>query len=181
MDNHVTVLLGVTLALLVSGTSNASAQHATSFEQLQSLVKTRDRVSITDTTGKVSKGRVVQLSNSSLQLFINGDNRAFSEADVIQITRRQGDSLTNGGTIGALVGAGIWGVGAAACRGECGGAPLSALGILTALGAGAGLGMDALRGRELTIYGGPRTSSMHIRMTPLLSLDRKGVLLSLWF
>lgn len=186
MNHHAAVVWALTLTLFIFGSSEAAAQQATSFRQLQILVKAGDTVSVTESSGKVSKGKITELSDSSVRLLENGVARELSEADVLEIKQRRSDSLANGARNGAIAGAAfgvLYAVGIcymAQCRNV--GAPALIVGFTTGLGAGISVGIDALIVRQQTIYrAGGRKSSTRIGVTPFLWGDRKGVLLSLRF
>jgi hypothetical protein len=151
-----------TLALAVC-TSGASAQTAgsaepgvaASFEQLQVLVQPGHAVTLTDASGTEVSGRIESLSSSALSLASDGTRRDFLETDVTLIRQRRGDSLANGAWWGFGILAGLAIAGTAQC-GECWRdepAFMAAfIGFQGALGAGVGVGIDALRRGEHTIY-----------------------------
>ena len=96
----------VSVPLLVMAPLKASAQVvATSFEELQALVK-GDTIDVTDVSGRKTKGRLGELSASSLELLVRKagpDGREtfvpqarLSERDVRQILLERRDSLWNG-------------------------------------------------------------------------------------
>ena len=163
-------------------TSEVSAQVANSFEQLQVLVKPGDRISVTDVNGTLSQGMIAALSRSTLQLTVAGAPRDLSESDVVMIRQRRRDSLTNGATIGAVVG-GVFGIlgGVLACaeQGNCAGSAVFAVSIFTAMGAGAGVGIDALIVRQQTIY--RRGTSGRLDVKPVFSAGRKGIAFTVSF
>jgi hypothetical protein len=160
------------------------AQQARSFEQLQLLVKPGDRVSVTDTSGRSTRGNIAELSESTMRLQVNGVMQTFLETDVLEVKRR-GDPLGNGAKNGALVGAGFGALCVVAVFSFDGGADAVAtsallVGTTVGLGAAAGVGIDALIRRERTIYRpGSRSTSFMIR--PLISAERKGIAVSFSF
>ena len=81
--NGATLFL-VGFAMLVIS-MECSAQTADSFEQLQVLVKPGDNVYVTDSTGQTTKGRISQLSATSLALTVNGARRDLVQNDVYEI------------------------------------------------------------------------------------------------
>ena len=172
----------------VAASQEVKAQPAQSFEQLKSLVKPGEEVSVTDATGVVTVGRIAELSSSVLRLRVNSTTRDLSESDVKTITQSRPDSLMNGTLIGAGVGAGV-GVGILAgfCGGDydCAGNPGEVAGYIalySGIGAAAGAGIDALiKGRQ-TIYLGGHRVSLHLSdVRPIISPTRKGVSMSLSF
>jgi hypothetical protein len=162
----------------------ASAQVASSFEQLQVLVKPDAAVIVTDFKGTQIRGNIAVVSPSSLRLLVNGAARDLSPSDVLQITQRRADSLANGATIGAVAG-GVFGIVGAilVCSEEenCGGWAAAVLGTYTALGAGVGVGVDALIVRRQTIYRAPGLTSRRFQVAPVLSAGRKGITVGLRF
>ena len=162
-------------------------QTAESFEQLRILVKAGDVVSVTDAAGTTNTGEVVELSNSSLRLRVGAVTRELLQADVLKIDQRRRDSLGNGALIGFLVGGGLAATAVLASCGNdrsfvnlCEGAvPLAVIGMWGGLGAGVGIGVDALIVHSQTIYRAAAAASSRVRITPLLSPSRRGVLVSL--
>jgi hypothetical protein len=166
-------VLVISLALVIAGLlQEAAAQQASSFEQLQVLVKIGDTVSLTDSSGQISKGRIAALTPSSLRFQTNGIFRDFAQSDIMEIRQRKGDSLKNGAKIGALVGLGVGILGAIGlCTDDfevdpCAAWAAGAIGFYTGTGAAIGVGIDALIVRDQTIYrpGTQPTSSRFNRM-----------------
>jgi hypothetical protein len=160
------------------------AQHARSFEQLQMLVKCDDTVSITEADGKITRGRIVQVTNSSLQLMSDGALKDLPEAGVLQITQRRKDPLANGAKYGAVAGLTMGVLGAIvqlAVIDDCVGCAVGIATVYTALGAGIGVGIDAVIVREKTIFTMDRNTFNRIRIKPLLSTRGKGISVSFSF
>jgi len=173
------------LGIILVSASHVVGQTAQSFEQLRILVKAGDVVSVTDAGGTTSTGQVVELSSSSLRLRMGSLTRELLQADVRKIDQRRRDSLGNGALIGFLVGGGVAATAVLASCGDdrsfvnlCEGAvPLAVVGLWGGLGAGIGIGVDALIVRSQTIYRAPVLAG--IRISPLLSAGRRGVVVSL--
>ena len=190
MKNHARLLLASTLVLLLLVPREASAQIATSFEQLQVLVQKGDKVSVTDLAGKVTKGRIEDVSTSSIRLVRDRMPIDLAEANVLEIRKK--DPLGNGTKTGAIVGAGTAGGFAALVlfafcdRNECvptamAGTALFA-GIGAGIGAGLGVAIDAIAHRSSTVYRAkPTGSRARIHIAPMLSKGGKGVALSISF
>ena len=98
----------------VPGTEQAAAQQASSFEQLQLLVKPGDTVVVIDMEGRSTKGKIESLSRESLRLKSSGSIREFGQRDAVEIKQRRSDSLANGALIGVAVGGSIGALGAIA-------------------------------------------------------------------
>lgn len=160
----------------------AAAQVASSFEQLQVLVQPNDKVRVRDVSGNQAQGRIGVVSQSSLRLIVDGaETREFSPADVLEIRQRRGDSLGNGAIIGLIAGAAFGSVGALIVCAEEANCAAEATGIVLAygaLGAGVGVGVDALIRREQTIYRAPARPAASIRISPIVTKDRKGIAVS---
>ncbi len=109
----------------------------------------------------------------------------FSEVKMIRQGRS--DSLINGALWGLVAGAGgaLVVVGAYTCSGchwDPPWFPLAMAGLYGGIGAGVGIGIDALlRSGERVIYSKPAASTPTVRVTPLLGRERKGVFLSVGF
>jgi len=174
------VIMSVVISLTVWGLPMASAQQANSFEQLQVLVKPGDKVDVTGTDGTITKGKIESLTPSALRIATKTGIRDFSQKDALMIQQKRGDSLGNGAVIGAVSGAGFAGLALVAicssegCDGE-GGFVAGSIALYTGLGAGIGVGIDALISHRHTIYKQPAQSMLRsIRVSPVISNTRKG-------
>lgn len=179
-QSAVSAVLVVGLTLLFFGASRATGQQATSFDQLQAVVKTGDLVSVAEVGGKVSKGKIARLSTSSLHLLINGVERELSEAAVLEIKHRQKDSLLNGTITGGLVGLIAAALASVGCHSQCG--HEDSIILLIPIGVGIGAGIDGLIAREQTIYhaSGQRPLT-RLQLAPMVSRNRKGLVVRLSF
>ena len=85
----------------------AGAQEVTdTFEALGTVMKSRERIFLTDQKGGVVSGTVTTLTPTSLELLLTGGYRQqWDRTDVREIRRR--DPLSNGIAIGAGVGVGF--------------------------------------------------------------------------
>jgi hypothetical protein len=174
--------------LFTAITQAAAAQGiAGSFEQLQVLVKPGDTLIVTDTEGREITGKIAGLSPSSLTLLAGGARREWAENDVTTIRQRRADSLGNGAIYGLAIGAGfaatLLAVVAAVDEheGVSGSDVAIILGAYGAIGAGAGVGVDALIRRRHVIYQRPSTSGVQVEVAPWLTSQRKGVRVTLRF
>ena len=192
------VALPASFLLLVVAPPQASAQVvATSFEELRALVKAGDTIYVTDPSGRKTKGRLGELSASSLELLVRKtgpDGREtfvpqarLSERDVRQILLERHDSVWNGTLIGLAVRAGPWLLAGAAARGggSCGSdsnvCPFVAL-ILGPIGAGIGALIDASMHERTSVYvhePGQRSSGLHV--SPRFSKSAAGIQMSVRF
>lgn len=154
--------------ILLPLTSHAQTV-VTVFSELPTVVKAGDTVDVTDAKGRTLRGRIGELSRSSLEL--TGRKRApdgsdpfvslarFSEPDVRQIRLERRDSVLNGTLIGLAIGLGIAALPAAGifCNpnyesGATASMCASFLGILGGIGAGAGVLVDAARVERRMVY-----------------------------
>ena len=186
------------VAVIIVMPSQSAAQEPpetppAAFQDLPLLVNLGDRIAVTDDTGRELRGRIIDLSPSTLSLLVDGIRRDLGEADVSVIRQRQRDSLKNGALYGFVPGAVIGGLFFTGGASEY---PIFAMGIASLFGLGGaavGAGVDALMESPRVIYdasasaqrltGLPLLSRQHRRVSvaPLLSRDRKGVAISLGF
>lgn len=184
----------IAVALLVLRPDVASAQPAaTAFGQLQGLLQPGQTVSVTGLNGSLSKGVVFEVVESSVRLSIAGLMRDFSERDVFEVRQRRRDSVANGAKIGAAVGAGLglWRAFSHMAHNDEGfgsGTASTVLiiagiaGLYAGVGAGAGVGIDAMIQKTHLIYQAkPGSSSAVFSVAPILSSARQGMMLSVRF
>jgi len=160
----------VVTMLIVASCATASAAQtsddnrrglAESFEQLQVLARPGDLVTVITTTGYRVSGRIDDVSPWVLALTANGIRRDYAVADVDTVRQRRSDSLANGAKWGAGIGAALLAVAIAVCD-ECHfdspddyAVAVFATGAYAAMGAGVGVGIDALIRRQQVIYRRP--------------------------
>lgn len=96
MKRRSAAILTVVLCCAISGAEEAAAQQATSFEQLQVLVKPGDTVEVIDSEGKSTKGKVRDLTREFLRMESKTGIREFGQRDAVEIKQRRADSLANG-------------------------------------------------------------------------------------
>ena len=159
----------VAAAVILLPLSAGAQTVVTSFSEVPAVVKAGDTVDVTDAKGRTLRGRIGELSRSSIEL--TARRRApdgsepfvsigrFSDADVRQIRLQRRDSPLNGTLIGLAIGLGIAAFPAAGifCNpnyedGATFGMCASFLGILGGVGAGAGLAVDAARVERRLVY-----------------------------
>ena len=174
-----------TIALaLAAATLNASLAEAqnVSFDRLALQLNQGDRVTITDSEGQETKGRIVDLSPSMLSLETAGLRRDLTGGDVSVIERRYHDSLGNGALIGLVSGVVfIATIVAAECSG-CATDPevMPWYALFGAAGAGIGAGLDSLHQGSRVVYRAA-PSDRRLAVSPVVSPDRQGVSVSLGF
>jgi hypothetical protein len=169
-------------ALLLLTISPAEAQQiAGTFDQLRVLVRPGDTLTVTDSTGQRVRGRLTELSASSLRLDVSGGLRQFQDSDVDTIEKRGADSLKNGALTGMAISGGfaVLGMAMTGVASEEPGVVVAATLLYCGIGAGIGAGIDALIEGRHVIYASSNSASTRLAIAPILSRSRKGVLLSL--
>jgi hypothetical protein len=137
---------------------------------------------ITDSSGREEKTRIVGVSGGTVTAAAGADTRNFRTSDIMRVRVRQSDTLINGALIGAgvAVASGLvlcrltetW----ENCRDDAG--PMLRIG---AIGAGVGIGLDALiRGRK-TIYEAAPGPTTQLHAAPLVGRHTRGLRVSLSF
>jgi hypothetical protein len=150
---------------LLSGNGFAEAQElATSFNQLRVLVKPGDTITVTDTVGREVRGSIAELSDTSLVLLVGGNRRDMPADEVSVIRQRRPDSLANGAKwgLGIGVGLGLLGVAAVASEDDVSDVGFAVLGVLLygAMGAGIGVGIDAMISSDQVIFAARRSTAI---------------------
>ena len=168
------------LLLIAAATPSASAQTASSFEQLVLLVKSGDRVTVTDSAGREHSGKIIDLSPSTLALRIHGARHNFRAESVRTISQRRPDSLRQGALIGLAAGA----ITALALyfplEDWSASGKAASLGLFAAAGTGVGVGIDALISPRKVIFRS-RAAARRLTVAPLLGSKRQGLAVSIGF
>ena len=173
------------LAAMLGAPAPAAAQEPVkSFDQLNTRLKVGDKVWVTDAQGRELQGKIHSLSSDALTLGTDGA-RTFAARDVSAIRERPPDSLKNGALIGFGVGGGLALVaclGLAEGSGESGWCAI-ALGFYGGVGAGIGVGIDALiPGKKQAVYRAPGSlPSASLSFAPVITPRHKGVAVSFSF
>jgi hypothetical protein len=168
--------------VFLAATSAQAQELAGTFDQVRVLVKAGDTLIVTDTAGQPVRGKLVNLSPSSLSLNVSGSTREFQRVDVDTITRRGPDSLKNGALIGMAIGGSLAAVGMAltVAEGDADAAFfVGAALVYSGIGAGIGAGVDALIEGQRVIYANPGSPKAGLSVAPVIRGRRKGVLVSL--
>ena len=173
------------------GQENAPAAQtagATDVDAIRQRIKEGQKVRITDDQGREWQGRIEVLAPDKLVLLMkNRQRRDVAYATIVRIDRPH-DTLANGALIGFVSGA-LYGLGAviaeehADCEPgvflSCGDPTAAAYvvipPILGAIGAGIGVGIDALVRRDPTLF---RRGDSRVILAPLLGRDARGLTLS---
>lgn len=174
--------LALFLVFSVSTGSAAVAQTPQAVQRdLQTTLRPGMTVWITDALGREEKAQIVDVSADIVTSRVGDEVRRRRADDVMQVSVRRSDSLLNGALIGAgaAVASGLflcrltepW----ENCRDDVG--PMLKIG---AIGAGIGIGIDALFRQRTTIYGaGP--GSRQVRIAPIVARRAGGLQVSLSF
>jgi hypothetical protein len=180
MQGALRFALAALLPLLAAGV--AAAQEvpvARTFDQLQLLVARNATLTVINDAGRETRGKLLELTSSMLVLRVDGQPLELSRNDIRTIRQRRDDSLANGALIGFVAGAAIGGAfGAVVAEDEDAAAQivLLSIGFYGGLGAGIGVGIDALIRRQHVIYERPVAGVTGLRLSPLLGRERRGVL-----
>ena len=169
------------LAAMAVTASLAEAQRV-SFDLLALQLDEGDPVTVTDGDGRELRGRIVDLSSSTLALEADGLRRDLSRGDVSVIQRRERDSLTNGALVGFASGVALAvTLVAGECR-SCATDPsvMPWYTLFGAAGAGIGAGLDSLHQGSRVIYRAS-SSDRRLAVSPVVSPERQGVSVSLGF
>jgi hypothetical protein len=171
-----------TLAVFVIlAPSPAAAQTvANSFEELRQVLKNGQAVVVTGASGQRTKGKVADVSTSSLVVFIP-EARTFAEGAVAEI--RGPDTLRSGALTGLGVGAGagLAMVAAMCADGPDCGPSVQVVGVAAGIGAAIGAGIDALLKNRGRVLYRSRQQTFSLTISPLAGEHRQGVLASVRF
>jgi hypothetical protein len=179
-------VVGAALILFGLAPGRASAQPPTvNFDQLPSRVRVGDDVWVKGNDGVEVKGKLWELSPTSLKVMTDGQAKELSAQDVRTVSTRKHDSLANGAWIGLAVGAALGIVGAAlACEGDDCVAEGAIVGLIYGgIGAGIGVGVDAMiPGGKMQVYNkGAGAPSARLSVRPVLSPRQQGVVVRVGF
>ena len=162
----------VAAAALLFAAPAAAQGVAASWSDLLPRVKAGDFLLVKDTTGKVTKGRLLEITPQALVLGLDSDTRELPATSVVEIKRRHwNDPVWTGLLIG--IGAGLpASIAIGALEANEGGA--NALVIAPVLiGAGIGAAVDAMIPARTRIYRAGRVAD--IRVVPLVAPRAQGV------
>jgi hypothetical protein len=166
----------VTTSAVVSAQTSQGSQ-----SNLQTVLVPGSTVWITDSDGREEKARVVGVDDDIVTVDAGGNVRGIRTTEVMRVRARRSDSVVNGALIGAgaAVATGLflcrltepW----QNCRDDVG--PMFRIG---AIGAGIGIGIDALIRRRGTIYEASRGST-ELHAVPIVGRRAGGLQVSLSF
>ena len=178
------VAWGPLLLVAVLASPAAAQELAGSFDQLRVLVKPGDTIRVTDDAGQEARGTIAALTSTSLELLVAGSRRNFLESDVRTIRHRRSDPLGNGAKWGFGIGAALGLLGGLAVASEyedaAAAVPLVAL-LYGGLGAGIGVGIDAMISSDQVIFSKTTTTSAQVTPWSVPTRGRIGIRASLAF
>jgi hypothetical protein len=146
------------------------AQPAPPNVDLGDVLKIGDAVRVEDVAGRTWKGGVTRLGATEFEVMVDGTRTLFLTDDLREVAVA-GDSLANGTLIGLGIG-GALGLSMGGFSGEYrGGDAIAGLLIFGGVGAGLGVGIDALIRGERVVY---RRSST-ARLVPFPTRDGFGL------
>lgn len=162
--------VAVSAGLVVGSASGASAQFATSFEQLGDVTKPGQTLFVIDREGYESRGRLERVADGSLALALKTGVRRFTADEIVLIRTPGHDSVLNGALIGGGLTAGMVGIAFVACEGECSGAgPVLLANFI--FGAGLGALVDAFILTPRDIY---RVGKHRLDVQPIVGRAKGG-------
>ena len=168
--------------MLVWTASAATAQTPQDVEaQLEAALRPGMTVWMTDSSGLEEKARIISVSGGIVTAAAGDDIQRFRATDIVRVRARHSDSVVNGALIGAgaAVASGLflctrtepW----RNCRDDVG--PMVRIG---AIGAGVGIGIDALiRGRRTVYEAGQRAT--RLRTAAIVARGAAGLTVSISF
>jgi hypothetical protein len=185
MGRRFLAAVGAALILIGLLPGRASAQPpATLFDRLPSRVRVGDIVWVQGDDGVEVKGKLWDLSPTSLEVMTGGQAKEFKAESVRAVWTREHDSFVNGALIGFGIGAGFAIVAmAATCEGDCYPGGVVAVLVYGGMGAGIGVGIDALTpaGRMKVYAQGAGPSSARVSVRPMISPRQQGLVVRVAF
>lgn len=175
------ITFSAALVVLLAARPAGAQDIAGSFDQLRVLVKTGDRVRVTDTAGRDMSGTIADLGPLSLTLLVSGVRQDLPEAEISTIRQRRPDPLANGARWGLAIGAGLGllgGIALASSEPNAGALIPIVAAVYGGIGAGIGTGVDALISSEQVIYARRAKTSARVTLRPVVTPGRRGVLVS---
>ena len=179
--------VAILVAVLFASPRVAAAQEPVrDFNELNTRLKPGDTIWVTDAQGREVKGKIVDVAPGVLRLKADG-SKAYTSGDVNLIRTRRPDSLGSGALIGFAAGSSV-GIacfidteGESEMAGWCTGYLL----VFGALGAGLGVGIDALiPGKKTVVFRAPGSTgaaSARLTIAPIVTPRAKGVAVGLRF
>jgi hypothetical protein len=173
------VLLAI--AGLVPTSARAQSGVARNFDELHGRVLLGETVKVVNKDGEATRGKLLRLTDTDLTVRVDGQYSTLAGADIVEVKARRSGPLWNGALIGAAVPVTLFGIAWASYDGgDCSGcAPV--LLLWSGIGAGIGVGIDALVKGDITVMRTDAAGRKKIAFAPLVQKNKKGVLCSIRF
>ena len=187
MEVHKGLVVAMACMGLLAGSARTVRGQAVagSFAELQGKIKRNQTVVITDGSGHTVKGKLVDLSPTSLTLTQGQDRETFVEGKVLQVAelrRQPGKRALQGLGIGALAGAVVALVACSDCSEYTAMFTMAGAGIGAGFGAPIGAAVGASQTREQVLYRAPvQRSTSLFAVTPFVSKQGTGVRVAVRF
>jgi hypothetical protein len=161
---------------------------ASSLTQLQGVITPGQAVAVTNTSGVEIRAKVAEISAGTITLALPGGAMRIEEQQLVQV-QRIGDPLWDGALIGAGAGFGLGLLSMARCDAGlvCGAAAGPVVLIESAVGAGVGIGIDALHSGRKLVYlnreaaASRSRSKASVTVSPVFGRTGQGVMMSVRF
>lgn len=165
--------------ILIPGLASAQTV-AHSFEELRQVLKNGQSVVVTDASGQRTRGKVADVSPSSL-VVVTPEARTFAMSSVAEI--RGADTVRSGALTGLGVGAGagLAMVAAMCADGPDCGPSVQVVSIAAGIGAAIGAGIDALLNNRGRVLYRSRQPAFSLTIAPFAGEHRQGVMASVRF
>ena len=157
-----TTIAGCFVFIALGSATVANAQVVSSFRDLQGSLNGGERLTITEQSGVITKGRFVALADQSLRVMAESRRLVdFSDASVVRIdhlrSRRGKWALLGfvGGFVGGLLAVALTPDSGSCCGPSKGSVILPLAAIFGGIGAGIGAGVGAMRPEHRLIYLAP--------------------------
>jgi hypothetical protein len=180
------VILAIAAAAFLPSVARAQSQGdqraaarlpLSSFATLGGAVKLGDQLCIVDARGTEHKGRVAELSSSSLVVISSGKREEYQESAIDRILRDEDDPISNGAWTGFGIGAAIGALTALpfVAQGDANvGGAIGMTATIGGIGAAMGAGFDALSRDTTTVYK-RAAATTSLQIAPVVSSRIKGV------
>lgn len=138
------------LAVVIGCAADSRAQGENETrDSIQRVAKAGDRLTVTTATGTAVRGRLVSADVKELVLRTSDGERALAYAEIDEVRRRK-NGIAAGAALGLLTGAALGLFVAAVVDDDA--SAMEVVAVTSAVGAGVGIGVDALISRNRTIY-----------------------------
>jgi hypothetical protein len=181
-------LVACLLAVMLFPSSSLAQAPAATFDELRRALRPGDQVVVTSTSDRRTRGFVVAVSDTSLDVRARsmfrfrqpGPLTTHAESSIAHVTRV--DSLNNGALIGIGIGVGV---GIASCTvredASCGEYYYSPVVFSALVGVLTGMVVDAAIRKTIYRRGTPQGGGASITISPLVNAAAKGASLSVRF